>query len=487
MNNYSNNARSMNGLNNINASGGTFDDITTNTLTVNSSAKAPTVSALSNDTNVATTAWVTSHAGGTYVTTNTTQTLTTGIKTFTNLPECSTSASTGNQLTNKTFTDATYVALTGAQTIGGTKIFTSLPQSSVIPTLGDELINKSFADANYVSAGSFVTTNTTQTITGAKTFTTNTVTASAGVTVKNGASSQTATLTQNSTTLDIIGVGDISIKPTNDFNVLTGTGKDITVSTPSTALLTSTQTFTTGISNTSSYIALETPTTYITGISTQPALIISGGFGTIYGLKFTRGGTTLSAINRINCSSTGDTFYLEVNGGTQITITNTAVTINPDDAFNMMPTATIISNVSSTVPSGFLACIGGTQSRSTYARLFGVIGTTYGAGDGSTTFGIPDFEGCFLRGAGNQTTGGVTYTAGAVGTIQQDAVLTPSYASNQGFRSCASGARDCVARSIILGPPADPVDTNTGILPRFDRTATENRPVNHAVYYYIRY
>jgi len=83
MNNYSNNARSMNGLNNINASGGTFDDITTNTLTVNSSATAPTVSALSNDTNVATTAWVTNHAGGSYVTLAGTQTIS-GEKTFSN-------------------------------------------------------------------------------------------------------------------------------------------------------------------------------------------------------------------------------------------------------------------------------------------------------------------------------------------------------------------------------------------------------------------
>ena len=327
MNNYSNNARSMNGLNNINASGGTFDDITTNTLTVNSSAKAPTVSALSNDTNVATTAWVTSHAGGTYVTTNTTQTLTTGIKTFTNLPECSTSASTGNQLTNKTFTDATYVALTGAQTIGGIKTFTSLPQSSAVPVLGDELINKSFGDANYVSGAGFVTTNTTQNITGAKTFTTNTLKAEAGVTIKNGASAQTATLTQNATTLDVIGAGDISINPTNDFNVVTGTGKDINISCPSTALLPSTQTFATGITNTSSYIALESPTIYITGLSTQPNLIISGGFGTIYGLKFTRGGTALAAINRINCSSTNDTLYLEVNSGTQLTVTNSTVSI----------------------------------------------------------------------------------------------------------------------------------------------------------------
>lgn len=44
----------------------------------------------------------------------------------------------------------------------------------------------------------------------------------------------------------------------------------------------------------------------------------------------------------------------------------------------------------STAPSGFLECDGTAVSRTTYATLFGVVGTTYGAGDGSTTFNLPD-------------------------------------------------------------------------------------------------
>jgi len=153
--------------------------------------------------------------------------------------------------------------------------------------------------------------------------------------------------------------------------------------------------------------------------------------------------------------------------------------------FNMMPTATIIQNVSATVPSGFLYCNGQAVNRTgTYARLFASIGTTFGVGNGTTTFNVPNFLGAFLRGASTQTVGGVAYTAGAVGTAQQDAVLTPLTASNQGWRGAAAGTRECVSRAIIT---TDPVDTTTGILPRFDRTATENRPFNHAVYYYIRY
>lgn len=45
---------------------------------------------------------------------------------------------------------------------------------------------------------------------------------------------------------------------------------------------------------------------------------------------------------------------------------------------------------SASIPSGFLECNGAAVSRSTYAGLFAVIGTTYGVGDGSTTFNVPD-------------------------------------------------------------------------------------------------
>lgn len=47
----------------------------------------------------------------------------------------------------------------------------------------------------------------------------------------------------------------------------------------------------------------------------------------------------------------------------------------------------------SVAPSGFLMCDGSVVSRSTYSDLFEAIGTTYGAGDGSTTFGLPDLSG----------------------------------------------------------------------------------------------
>ena len=65
-----------------------------------------------------------------------------------------------------------------------------------------------------------------------------------------------------------------------------------------------------------------------------------------------------------------------------------------------------------TAPTGYLLCNGALVSRTTYATLFAVLGTTYGAGDGSTTFNLPNFKDRMPIGAGNtysaNTTGGST-------------------------------------------------------------------------------
>jgi microcystin-dependent protein len=55
-----------------------------------------------------------------------------------------------------------------------------------------------------------------------------------------------------------------------------------------------------------------------------------------------------------------------------------------------IPTGTITPWSQASAPTGFLECDGAAVSRSTYAALFAVVSTTYGAGDGSTTFNLPD-------------------------------------------------------------------------------------------------
>lgn len=81
----------------------------------------------------------------------------------------------------------------------------------------------------------------------------------------------------------------------------------------------------------------------------------------------------------------------------------------------------LVQTASSSCPIGTLAMDGSAVSRTAYAALFAAIGTTYGVGDGSTTFNLPDGRGIFLRGAGSQTIGGITYT-GTQGTSQGDAL-----------------------------------------------------------------
>ena len=57
------------------------------------------------------------------------------------------------------------------------------------------------------------------------------------------------------------------------------------------------------------------------------------------------------------------------------------------------PTGTIIFYLGTDVPEGYLLCNGAAVSRTTYAKLFAVLGTRCGAGNGSTTFNLPNFHG----------------------------------------------------------------------------------------------
>ena len=64
-----------------------------------------------------------------------------------------------------------------------------------------------------------------------------------------------------------------------------------------------------------------------------------------------------------------------------------------------LPHGMIVAHAGKTVPDGFLLCNGAAVSRKTYAKLFEAIGVLWGAGDGSTTFNLPDSDGRVLQGA----------------------------------------------------------------------------------------
>ena len=66
-----------------------------------------------------------------------------------------------------------------------------------------------------------------------------------------------------------------------------------------------------------------------------------------------------------------------------------------------VPSGSVFCMAVATVPSGYLECNGAAVSRTTYSALFAIIGTAYGAGNGSSTFNIPDLRGEFVRGFDN--------------------------------------------------------------------------------------
>ena len=92
------------------------------------------------------------------------------------------------------------------------------------------------------------------------------------------------------------------------------------------------------------------------------------------------------------------------------------------------PTGTIIIWSATNPPAGYLICDGAAISRTTYAALFQVIGTTWGAGDGNTTFNIPNFVDRIPQGRGSR---------GGVGSYLAERL--PNISGTTGFSRSTSG------------------------------------------------
>ena len=102
-----------------------------------------------------------------------------------------------------------------------------------------------------------------------------------------------------------------------------------------------------------------------------------------------------------------------------------------------IPTATIVPWSSASVPTGFLECNGQAVSRSTYADLFAIVSTTYGTGDGSSTFNVPNLADNVAVGKSNNkalaSTGGantVTSTGNVAGSTANHTLTTSELASH---------------------------------------------------------
>lgn len=111
----------------------------------------------------------------------------------------------------------------------------------------------------------------------------------------------------------------------------------------------------------------------------------------------------------------------------------------------------------STAPTGWLLCDGTAISRTTYANLFSVIGTTYGSGDGSSTFNLPDLRQRFVMGVAASGTGNALGATG--GNI--DHTHTISHTHQIDPPNTTTGAPSgTVAATILAGGAASPTHTH---------------------------
>lgn len=133
-------------------------------------------------------------------------------------------------------------------------------------------------------------------------------------------------------------------------------------------------------------------------------------------ITITQGGVTKGSFT-LNQAS-GDTIALDAGGG--------GGGLNP---------GFVAPFAGTTAPDGWLVCDGSAISRTTYANLFAAIGTTYGPGNGTTTFNVPNISDCFVQGGTPGTTHNaslpnITGSFGAVGT-GSTAAATGCFAKTQ--------------------------------------------------------
>ena len=111
------------------------------------------------------------------------------------------------------------------------------------------------------------------------------------------------------------------------------------------------------------------------------------------------------------------------------TDTDALILHNGSDAggIEIVPAGTIVAFGNTTAPTGWLACNDAAVSRTTYARLFAVIGTSFGIGDGSANFNVPDLRDRLPLGFGtNMSSLGAATTGIAASAVITTASTTQS-------------------------------------------------------------
>lgn len=163
--------------------------------------------------------------------------------------------------------------------------------------------------------------------------------------------------------------------------------------------------------------------------------------------------------------------------------------------FTGLPAGGILPYAGSTSPEGWEYCDGGELSRTEYANLFSAIGTTWGAGDGSTTFNKPDLRGAFVRGDGTHESetksNGSNFVGPSLGSFENDKMPGHHHTQNM-ITSTSGGSLKLLNASIITVAQStqttndsidDPITDGVNGAPR---TGDESAPFCAGVKYIIK-
>jgi microcystin-dependent protein len=168
----------------------------------------------------------------------------------------------------------------------------------------------------------------------------------------------------------------------------------------------------------------------------------------------------------------------------QLTPAPYALSLISTQSYALCPAGSVMAYMGTTAPPGWLLCDGSAVGRSQYAALFAVLGTASGAGDGSTTFNLPDMRGVFLRGVDGGRGMDLDGISRTVGTYQADMLASHSHPAHnpfpgQGFLEGTGNFSFQVSSGQGLGFATYTSSTAAG--------GTETRPKNVDVNYIIKY
>lgn len=202
----------------------------------------------------------------------------------------------------------------------------------------------------------------------------------------------------------------------------------------------------------------------------------------------TLGATAITAsgteINLLDDLTRGSLIYGNASGVTSELVKGAAATVLTSDGTDIswaaggggVPAGTVIYHAANTPPTDFIKANGAAVSRTTYSDLFTAIGTTFGVGDGSSTFNVPDLRGEFLRGWDDSR--GID-SGRSFGSAQSDQMQSHSHTYSIHYSPGAGGVPLQGTGSVVTNRSTSSVGGTSN--------SSENRPRNIALLACIKY